>query len=62
MAARYVPEESAKAYVQNTINEPRGLYRVDLSNSSVKSWRMPRADEPPMGIWHQKYFKPTTSF
>ena len=62
MASRYVPEESAKDYVQNTINEPRGLYRVDLSNSSVKSWRMPGADEPPMGIWHQKYFKPSTNF
>ena len=62
MASRYVPKESAKAYVQNTINEPRGLYRVELSNSSVKSWRMPGSDEPAMGIWHQKYFKPTTSF
>ena len=62
MASRYVPDESAKAYVQNTINEPRGLYRVDLDRSSVKSWRMPVSNESPMGIWHQRYYKPNTTF
>ena len=62
MASRYVQEESAKAYVQNTINEPRGLYRVDLDNSSIISWRMPISDEAPMGIWHQRYYKPNTTF
>ena len=30
MASRYVPEAGARAYVKNTIKEPRGLYRVDL--------------------------------
>ena len=62
IASRYVPQESAKAYVQNTINEPRGLYRVDFSQTSIKSWRMPRSDEEPMGIWHQRYYQPKTHF
>ena len=39
MASRYVPEAGARAYVNNTIKEPRGLYRVDLATSFVKSWR-----------------------
>ena len=62
MASRYVPEAGARAYVNNTIKEPRGLYRVNLATSSVKSWRMPVADEDPMGIWHQRYYRPETRF
>jgi len=62
MASRYVPEAVARAYVNNTVKKPRGLYRVDLATSFVKSWRMPVADEDPMGIWHQRYYRPETRF
>lgn len=57
IAARYVPGEAADAYVDNTIAEPRGLYRVPLAGSSVRSWRMPVAGEPQEGIWHQRYYQ-----
>ena len=62
MASRYVSKAGALTYVNNTVKEPRGLYRVDLATSFVKSWRMPVADEDPMGIWHQRYYRPETRF
>lgn len=57
IASRYVPADAAAAYVQNTINEPRGLYRVRLADANVRSWRMPGPDEPQEGIWHQRYYQ-----
>ena len=57
IAGRYVPREAAEAYVQNTIEEPRGLYRVVLSTARVRSWRMPLPDEPQEGIWHARYYQ-----
>ncbi len=63
IACRYVPEEQANAYVDNTIEQPRGLYRVVLANASkVRSWRMPVEGEPAMGIWHDRYYTPGTNF
>ena len=62
IAGRYVPPEGAEAYVQNTINEPRGLYRVPLADAKVTSWRMPLEEEDGMGIWHQRYYQPETQF
>ena len=63
IACRYVPEEQANAYVDNTIEQPRGLYRVVLSTASkVRSWRMPDEGEPAMGIWHDRYYTPGTKF
>ncbi len=57
IASRYVPPDAAEAYVHNTINEPRGLYRVRLSAAKVRSWRMPLPDEPQEGIWHARYYQ-----
>jgi nitroimidazol reductase NimA-like FMN-containing flavoprotein (pyridoxamine 5'-phosphate oxidase superfamily) len=60
IAGRYVPPEAAEAYVQNTIEQPRALYRVDLGSARVKTWRMPLDDEAQEGIWHERYYAPGT--
>ena len=62
IAQRYVDAEGAEAYVQNTIDQPRGLYRVRLSEAKVNTWRMPLEGEDGMGIWHDRYYTPGTSF
>ena len=62
IATRYVGPEGAESYIQNTIDQPRGLFRVKLSGARVKSWRMPVGDEDAMGIWHDKYYVPGTEF
>lgn len=62
IAKRYVPEDAAEEYVQNTIDQERGLYRVPLAESVVKTWRMPLEGEPANGIWHQRYYAPGTKF
>ena len=56
IAARYVPEAAAAAYVRNTIDQPRALLKVDLAASKVTTWRMPVDDEPATGIWHTRYY------
>ena len=55
-------EASAEAYVQNTIDQPRGLFRVPLDNARVTTWRMPLEGEEGMGIWHPRYYVEGTSF
>lgn len=60
IATRYVPPAGAEAYIQDTIDQPRGLYRVRLADAKVTSWRMPLAGEPGEGIWHQRYYRPNT--
>ncbi len=62
IAERYVDREGAEAYVQNTIDQPRGLYRVVLDDAEVTTWRMPVEGEDGMGIWHDRYYVPGTSF
>jgi len=62
IASRYVPPEGAEAYVQNTIDQPRGLFRVLLEGSKVTTWRMPLEGEDGMGIWHDRYYVPGTRF
>ncbi len=57
IARRYVPPEGADAYIENTINEPRGLYRVSLDTAKVRSWRMPVEGEAAEGIWHRRYYR-----
>ena len=57
IARRYVDDDAADAYVENTINEPRGLYRLPLASAKVRSWRMPLPGEPPEGIWHRRYYQ-----
>jgi nitroimidazol reductase NimA-like FMN-containing flavoprotein (pyridoxamine 5'-phosphate oxidase superfamily) len=60
IARRYVPPEAADAYIENTLEQPRGLYRLDLKSAVVRTWRMPVGDEPPEGIWHERYYVPGT--
>jgi nitroimidazol reductase NimA-like FMN-containing flavoprotein (pyridoxamine 5'-phosphate oxidase superfamily) len=62
IAHRYVPDEAAETYVQNTIEQPRALYRLELRNAKVTTWRMPTEGEDAMGIWHDRYYVPGTKF
>jgi nitroimidazol reductase NimA-like FMN-containing flavoprotein (pyridoxamine 5'-phosphate oxidase superfamily) len=62
IAKRYVDEEGAEAYVRNTIDQPRGLYRLVLADAKVSTWRMPLEGEEGMGIWHGRYYVPGTKF
>ena len=62
IAGRYVDPAGAEAYVQNTIDQPRGLFRVPLQGSKVTTWRMPLEGEDGMGIWHDRYYVPGTQF
>ncbi len=62
IAGRYVPAEAAEAYIQNTIDQPRGLYRLLLSEAAVTSWRMPTAGEAGEGIWHHRYYEEGAAF
>lgn len=62
IAKRYVSDEAAEAYVQNTIDQPRGLFRLALSRATVKSWRMPLAGEAAEGIWHKRYYRPGSKY
>jgi nitroimidazol reductase NimA-like FMN-containing flavoprotein (pyridoxamine 5'-phosphate oxidase superfamily) len=62
IAGRYVDPQGAEAYVQNTIDQPRGLFRVPLATSKVSTWRMPLEGEDGMGIWHDRYYVSGTNF
>jgi len=57
IARRYVPAQDAEAYVQNTINERRGLFRMVLADAKVRTWRLPVKGEAQEGIWAQRYYK-----
>ena len=58
IAERYVPKEAAAAYIEATLDQPRGLYAVSLDSANVVSWRMSVDDEPQAGIWHNRYYQP----
>ncbi len=62
IAKRYVPEDAAEAYIQNTIDQPRGLYRLPLASASVRTWRMPVKGEAHEGIWHDRYYGEGTKY
>jgi nitroimidazol reductase NimA-like FMN-containing flavoprotein (pyridoxamine 5'-phosphate oxidase superfamily) len=57
-AKRYIPAEAADAYVDDTIDQPRALVAVSLTDpgTTVTTWRMPVADEDGTGIWHRRYY------
>jgi len=61
IAERYVPPAGAQAYISDTIDEPRGLYRVRLAGAKVKTWRMPVESEDPRGRWHDRYYHESRS-
>ena len=62
IAGRYIPEDAGEAYVQNTIDQERALYRVVLEGSKARSWRMPLEGEAETGIWHERYYAPGTHY
>ena len=53
MACRYTPERFADAYLADTIDEPRALFRLVLADSEVSTWRMPivARGENPLAVW-----------
>ena len=63
IAQRYVPAEAAEDYIVNTIEQPRGLYRLQLAAATkLSTWRMPLEGEAAEGIWHSRYYRPGTQF
>ena len=56
IAARYIGTDAANAYVDATIDQPRALIAVSLTDSTTSSWRMPIEDEPGTGIWARRYY------
>jgi len=60
IACRYTPERFADAYLDDTIDEPRALYRLDLATSDVATWRMPTRDgEDRLAVWGRQYYHRT---
>ena len=62
MAERYIDQEFARAYVDNTIDQERALFSVPVTQKNIKSWRMPQKDEDATGIWHHRYYAKGTKF
>lgn len=62
MMKRYRPAEEADAYVDNTIDQKRGLYKIVLADSKVITWRIPIEGENETGIWHQRYYGEGTDY
>ncbi len=62
IAGRYVAPAEADAYVENTIDQARGLYRLPLAGAKVSTWRMPVGGEQGEGIWANRYYAPGTKF
>ena len=56
IACRYTPESFADAYIADTIDEPRGLYRLVLESADVTTWRMPVGDEDRLAVWGRQYY------
>lgn len=58
IAKRYVDDDVADAYVDNTSDQPRALIAVSMTapDSVTTTWRMPVGDEDATGIWHRRYF------
>jgi nitroimidazol reductase NimA-like FMN-containing flavoprotein (pyridoxamine 5'-phosphate oxidase superfamily) len=58
IACRYTPERFADAYLADTIDEPRALFRLVLADSDVSTWRMPIVDrgENPLAVWSTQYY------
>ena len=62
IARRYVNDEGAESYIQNTIDQERGLYRLPLGGSKLRTWRMPVRGESPTGIWARRYYGAGTRY
>ena len=62
IACRYTPERFADAYLADTIDEQRALYRLVLGDSEVSTWRMPIVErgENPLAVWSKQYYHRST--
>ena len=56
IACRYVPDGFAEAYLADTIEEPRALYRLPLESCQVRTWRMPGEGEDRLAVWAKSYY------
>ena len=57
IAYRYTPQRFADAYITDTIDEPRALYRLPLASSTTATWRMPTRDgENRLAVWGTQYY------
>jgi nitroimidazol reductase NimA-like FMN-containing flavoprotein (pyridoxamine 5'-phosphate oxidase superfamily) len=58
IACRYTPERFADAYLTDTVDEPRALFRLVLADSEVSTWRMPLVErgEDPLAVWSKQYY------
>lgn len=56
MACRYTPESFADAYIDDTIAEPRSLYRLVLTSAQITTWRMPLQGENRLAVWGRQYY------
>lgn len=59
IAKRYIEDDAADSYVDNTIDQPRALIAVSMTaaGSRTTTWRMPVGEEDGTGIWHRRYFR-----
>ena len=59
IAKRYIEDDAADSYVDNTIDQPRALIAVSMTaaDSRTTTWRMPVGEEDGTGIWHRRYFR-----
>lgn len=58
IALRYWSTEAVDAYLDSTQFISRALIalRLDYAAPSVSTWRLPRGDEDPAGIWAGRYW------
>ena len=56
ISCRYVDDASADYYINETIDQPRALFAIELAKAKVTTWRMPREGEPYTGIWAKRYY------
>ncbi|MGB0114935.1 MAG: pyridoxamine 5'-phosphate oxidase family protein [Ilumatobacteraceae bacterium] len=58
IAYRYTPDRFADAYIEDTIAEPRALFRLALADADTSTWRMPLPDrgEDPLAVWGRQYY------
>lgn len=56
IARRYVADEVADGYIENTLDQPRPLLALSLVEGKVTTWRMPSEGENPSGIWARRYY------
>lgn len=57
---RYIDQEAGDTYVNDTIDQPRALIAVSLTDATVTTWRMPLEDEDGTGIWARRYYGENT--